>query len=170
MPENKTYEVQGQKFELRPLDLSAKKAGLKLTSKLYKLQHEYLGGIDFSAMDKYESRLEELNTAKSQVELIVKDTKGKEHKEKTIQLKTLNENIKKVNKKYNADIEARDLKTLKEQLNTFAMADLLIDTDFIKSIFSLILNGNLDNVELKPDFASEVINDFFLLFGQSKKK
>ena len=172
----KTYNIQGETFSLQTNTLDVKKYSARLLARIKKLAYEYTKDIDFTVLEKYTERKQELETAKNQIQGLI-DSNVDEHGNELTNVKK-QDYVKRINeyeiklcgmdKEFMNNADAQKLIILKAELEKCAMIELLADSEFIKEILSKLLKGgNTDKIDLnKPDaqqFITEVIYDFFCL-------
>jgi len=179
MTETKTYEIQGQRFHLKPDSLKAKKYGIKLVAHLEKLNSEYMKGIDWSPLEKYTHRIEVMEVSIAQIkELITKNADEMGENEKASlesRIVRLNEELDKKRCEMEDDHEAKELAKLKKKLEQLSLGDMLSDLDLLLPVFKEILTGGdickidwaLRDAE---EFMMVVVTDFFSLIGRNKQR
>lgn len=179
MSEKKSYEIQGQKFYLKPDSLKAKKYGIKLVAHLEKLNAEYMKGIDWSPLEKYTRPIEDMEIAISQLrELIDKsdDEVGEEEKAKYGgRIAQITEALDKKRCEMESDSEATGLEKLRRKLEQLSLGEMISDMDLLRPVFKEILSGGdvcridwaSEGVE---EFVMEVVTDFFSLIGRNRLK
>ena len=173
----KTYKIQGMSFSLQPNTLEVKKYGARLLAKLRKLAYEYTKDTDFSVLENYSERKQELETAKNQIQGLINSNYNENGYELTEDKKReyifrINEYEVKLNgiaKELENDRTAQRIIQLKSELETCAIIELLSDVEFVKEIFGKLLKGGVSKLDFgAPDtmnFVTEVMHDFFCLMS-----
>lgn len=181
--ENKTYNIQGEVFSLQANTLDVKKYGVRLLARIKKLAYEYTKDTDFSVLEKYNERINELETAKNQVQGLI-DSNIDEHgydlnyANKLDYIKRINEYETKLNgikSDFKNNKEVQRVINLKAELEKCAMIELLSDVEFLKEVFNkLLIGGDIKKIDFgSPDamaFITEVIYDFFCSIGGNSLK
>lgn len=181
--ENKTYEIQGETFKLLPNDLNLLNKAAPMIARLRKLTYEYTKDIDLSEAQQYKSRLAELNEAKAQLDELLsanKDDNGNELSEdKKTELKNRLDDIAgKIGENaegFNNNTALLNLLKLKEELESYALIELLTDIDFLKPILKKILcGGKIELLDFTDagiiGFIRDVVTDFFSVMNRSSLK
>ncbi len=175
----KTYKIQNQTFSLKSNTLDVKKYGARLLARLRKLAYEYTKDADFSELEKYTVPLDELNTAKNQIQGLI-DSNTDEYGNELTEVKKreyifrINEyetKLNGLNRELKNDSSAQKAIQLKAELETCAMIELLSDNQFITETFGKLLTGDISKLEFNaPEaqhFVTEVMHDFFCLMSGS---
>ncbi len=181
--ETKTYNIQGESFRLQANTLAVKKYGARLIARIRKLAYEYTKDTDFTVLEKYNERKQELNTAKSQIQELIDsntDEQGYELTEENKQdyRKRINEydlKLSGIDSELKNDTEAQRIIKLKAELESLAMVELLADIEFLKEILDKLLkDGDIKKIDFStPEarhFMTEVIYDFFCSMSGNVKK
>lgn len=151
------------------LSLNHKKNIARLAGQLRKVTHFYTGDVDFSILNQYQKDFTVLNTAKSQIEEVIKnnaDSKGEltedKLKEYTETLANYENRIAVLNDTYINDEEAQGQLDLRGELEGLALMELASDEKFLKPIFKeLGIEVEFGTVETAKKI-TETIRDFFL--------
>lgn len=181
--ETKTYEVQGQKFTLLPNDLNLLNKAAPMIARLRKLTYEYTKDIDLSEVQSYRTRITELSEAKEQLEQILNSTRDENGNELTEDKQSeLQNRINEISRRFNAASEEfndntalLNLLKLKEELESYALIELLTDIDFLRPILKKILTGGrVDSLDFSDTgvigFIREVVTDFFSVMNRNSLK
>lgn len=181
--ENKTYEIQGQTFKLLPNDLSLLNKAAPMIARLRKLTYEYTKDIDLSEAQEYRNRLSELNEGKAQIEELLSsgldENTNELDEEKKSEFQTgvvnITKNIEVVNEEFNSNTPLQNLLKLKEELESYALIELLTDIEFLKPILKKILTGGkIDSLDFSDTciigFIRDVVTDFFTVMNRNSLK
>lgn len=181
--ENNTYKIQGQTFQLLPNDLSLLNKAAPMIARLRKLVYEYTKDIDTTSADKYNERINELSESKQQLEEIINsgmDENGNELTEDSrnklnSRINELTEKHKLAVNEFNNDAIASGALKLKQELEGYALIELLTDIDFLKPILKKILvGGSTDNLNFNDGeaigFIRSVVTDFFTVMNRNSFK
>jgi hypothetical protein len=179
----KTYSIQGENFTLLPNDLSLLNKAAPMIARLRKLSYEYTKDIDLSPANEYRSRMTELSEAKLQLENILnegKDDEGNElsddkRNELGTRINELIDKLEQVRTEFNSDTAVQNLLKLKEELESYALIELLTDISFLKPVLKKILTGgSLDKINFSDSgsivFIKDVVTDFFTVMNRSSVK
>lgn len=179
----KTYSIQGESFTLLPNDLSLLNKAAPMIARLRKLSYEYTKDIDLSPANEYRSRMTELSEAKQQLESILNDGKDDEgndlsaekRNEMDSRITELTDRLEQVKTEFSADTAVQNLLKLKEELESYALIELLTDIAFLKPVLNKVLTGgNLDKINFSDSgsivFIKDVVTDFFTVMNRSSVK
>jgi hypothetical protein len=181
--QNKIYELQGQTFTLLPNDLNLLNKAAPMIARLRKLTYEYTKDLDLSEVQAYRLRLADLNEAKTQIdELLVSNldensnelTESK-RSELEIRRNELSGKIESVNREFNTNSSLSNLLKLKEELESYALIELLTDIEFLKPVLKKILKGgSVDSLDFSNSdiigFIRNVVTDFFSVMNSTSLK
>lgn len=179
----KTYSIQGQTFSLLPNDLNLLNKAAPMIARLRKLSYQYTKDIDLTPVNEHKSRINELNTAKHQIVESLnlgREENGNEFTEEQkseLQLRAdeLNEKHSQALVDFSEDAEVQNLLKLKEELESYALIELLTDIDFLKPILKKILKGgDAETIDYSDSsfigFIKDVVTDFFTVMNSSRLK
>lgn len=181
--ESKTYTIQGQDFTLLPNDLNLLNKAAPMIARLRKLVFEYSKDIDTSEADSYKARINELTEAKVQLEEILaacRDETGNElsedrRTELSGRVSEICRKIDEVTNDFSSNGAAMGVLKLKQELESYALIELLTDIDFLKPIMKKILKGgNIDKLDYSDPaiigFIRDVVTDFFTVMNKNSLK
>jgi uncharacterized protein YsxB (DUF464 family) len=181
--ENKTYTIQGQTFNLLPNDLNLLNKAAPMIAKLRKLSYDYTKDIDLSTANDYRARITELTHAKKQIEEIMaegRDEHGNElsdekKNEMQARINEISGKLEAITEEFKNDISLQNLLRLKEELESYALIELLTDIDFLKPILKKILiGGKVESLDFSDagaiEFIRDVVTDFFTVMNRSSMK
>jgi hypothetical protein len=175
----KAYKIQNQTFSLQSNTLDVKKYGARMLARLRKLAYEYTKDADFSVLENYSERKHELETAKNQIQELI-DTNTDENgyelteakkREYIFRINEYEVKLKGIVHELENDASAQKIMSLKAELETCAMIELLSDNQFIAETFGKLLTGDISKLDFSaPEamhFVTEVMHDFFCLMSGS---
>jgi hypothetical protein len=175
----KTYEIQGQSFTLLDNNLSLLNKAVPVIAKLRTLTASYTKALDLSGVKRYSNRINELATARDNGQAILdegieedKPITDERKKELELKVKELDEKVKLTTNEYEADSEVQAVISLKNELEGYALLELITDTDFLKPILKKILKGgDLNSLDWSKEdamiFTRDVVTDFFSVMSNS---
>lgn len=179
----KTYSIQGENFTLLPNDLSLLNKASPLIARLRKLSYEYTKDIDLTSASDYRARITELSEARQQLESILNDGKddegnelsGEKRNEMETRISDLSARLDEVTNEFKSDTAVQNLLKLKEELESYALIELLTDVAFLKPVLKKILaGGDIDKINFSEggaiEFIRDVVTDFFTVMNRSSLK
>lgn len=177
------YTIQGQEFVMIDNSLSLLNKAAPLIARLRKLTFEYTKDIDLNCLEPYKARLEELNNAVSSINdtlTLGTDENGEpltDEQKNTYaeRLTKLKGKIEEVDNELKNDAVAFNTMQLRNEMESFALIELVTDLDFLKPVFKKILQGgDLSKVDFSQDdaldFARAVVTDFFIFTSRKMPK
>ncbi len=180
---SKSYEIQGQTFALLPNDLNLLNKAAPMIARLRKLVYEYTKDLELSEVNEYRSRLNELTEAKKQLEEILNSNEDENANELTEDKKNelqnrineISERTDSLTVEFSENTALLNLLKLKEELESYALIELLTDIDFLKPVLKKILTGgkveSLDFTNTSViGFIRDVVTDFFTVMNRNSLK
>ena len=180
---NKIYSIQGQNFSLLPNDLNLLNKAAPMIAMLRKLSYEYTKDLDLSEANEYKLRISEISEAKVQMEDILSegvDENGVELSSEKItemygRIDELQNKYDEITEELKQNTVVQNMLRLKEELESYALIELLTDISFLKPILKKILKGgDIDKIDFSNNetigFIKDVVTDFFTVMNRSSLK
>lgn len=178
--QSKTYKFGETEFQVQRNVLKIQNAWLPVAMYFEKLVKLYTSECDMSVVNTYRKRLDELNAKDKQDKSDLKKLQSEETPntelvqrfEKQIGLNAVE--LEKINSGFALDAIAIEQQAEYNRMFNYSIQALITSYDVIKGFLNVYLIGDLSKIDYENEsiieFIGEVISDFFLFKGQSRKQ
>lgn len=178
MINEKKYILDDKEYKLKGNTLEVLNATVPLLAELRSREYEYTKHLDLDELTHFQSELNVLQTAKSQIEKIIEEKKDENGNvvdelvltQKKVHLNDIEQRIIAKNEYFKQNL--KKIADIEQEMKAYALLDLISSRNVIEKSFNKILDGqkpiNFDSDNIL-NFCREVITDFFSIIFAAKQ-